>query len=313
MRFQDIQGQQAACTGLRHAYANGRLSHAYIFDGPDGVGKRSTALALASLLLCQAPGDDDACGRCAACRQVQAGTHPDLYQIAPDGKTIRIRQIRELRARLADMAVYGGYTVVIIDAADTMTLEAANAFLKTVEEPVGPTCFILITQQADRLPETIRSRAQLVRFQALSEAVLRRLLGPRAEGEAGHLAVSLAEGSMARAERVLADDAWRETLLRRREALEELLNGLPTRHDGALLRFADAFTGDRDGTREEVLLIRRHAAARLKAALAAGTDLRLPVQILHDTTRALERLERNTEPAFILGALLIEMAHHSRQ
>lgn len=313
MRFQDIIGQPAACTGLQHAYANGRLSHAYIFDGPDGVGKRTTALALAALLLCEAPEEADACGHCAACGQVAAGTHPDLYQLAPDGKSIKIRQIRDLRARLADMAVYGGYTVVIIDAAETMTLEAANAFLKTVEEPVGPTCFILVTSQAERLPETIRSRAQLVRFHSLSEAALCQLLGPAAERPDGRLAASLAEGSIARAQALLADETRRQTLLDRRQALEALLAELPTRHDGALLRFADAFTGDRDAVREEVLLIRRLTQARLRDALAGGTDLALPLAILHDTTRALARLERNTEPAFILGALLIEMAHHSRQ
>lgn len=313
MRFHDIIGQPSACAQLKRAWQHGRLSHAYIFDGPDGVGKQTTARALAALLLCEQPQEADSCGQCLACRQLDAGTHPDCHILVPDGRSIKIKQIRDLRARLAGTASYGGYTVVIIDQADSMTLEAANAFLKTVEEPQGPTCFVLITTQADRLPDTIRSRAQLVRFQALSQASLSRLLGSDAESHAGRIAIDLAAGSITRARQVLDDEALRSTLLERRNHLEALLDGLTTRHDGALLRFADTFMGDRDGVRDEILLIRRYYDTRLKTALRDGTDLAPAVQVLHDTTTALNRLETNAEPAFILGALLIEMARHSRQ
>lgn len=313
MRFHDIIGQPQACAQLERAWQHGRLSHAYIFDGPDGVGKQTTARALAALLLCEQPEQADSCGQCLSCRQLEAGTHPDCHHLAPDGRSIKIKQIRDLRARLAGTASYGGYTVVIIDQADSMTLEAANAFLKTVEEPQGPTCFILITTQADRLPDTIRSRAQLVRFQALSQASLTRLLGHAAETSAGRIAIDLAAGSITRARQVLDDEALRTALLERRDKLEALLDSLTTCHDGALLRFADTFMGDRDGVRDEILLIRRYYDTRLKTALRDGTDLAPAVQVLHDTTTALSRLETNAEPAFILGALLIEMARHSRQ
>lgn len=313
MRFSDIIGQNSATVQLQRAYTNGRLSHAYIFDGPDGVGKRATAQALAALLLCEAPANADSCGRCLSCRQIAAGTHPDLHQIAPDGRGIKIKQIRDLRSRLAGTASYGGYSVVIIDQADSISLEAANAFLKTVEEPQGPVCFILITTQAERLPDTIRSRAQLVRFHLLSQASLRRLLAADADTPAGALAIDLAGGSISHAQRMLADEALRQQSLERREQLETLLNNLATKHDGDLLRFADAFMGDRDSVRDEILLIRRYYDSRLRQALADGTDLAPALAALHDTTTALERLEANTEPAFILGALLIEMARHSRR
>lgn len=313
MRFTDVVGQPSAVAQLQRAYAHRRLSHAYIFDGPEGVGKQTVAQALAALLLCEAPAQADSCGHCPACKQVACGSHPDLHVLAPDGRSVKIKQIRELRARLSGTASYGGYSVVIIDAADTMTLEAANAFLKTVEEPQGPTCFILITTQAERLPETIRSRAQLVRFHALGQASLSRLLAEEADTPAGRTAIDLSGGSLTRAHKMLTDDALREQQLARRAALEELLQGLAMSHDGALLRFADAFMGDRDGVRDEVLLIRRHYNKRLHQALADGTDLSLPLAVLHDTTTALDRLETNAEPAFVLGALLIEMARHSRQ
>lgn len=313
MRFSDVIGQPAACKQLQRAYSHGRLSHAYIFDGPAGVGKGAVAQALAALLLCEHAENADSCGRCASCMQLACGSHPDCVTIVPEGNSLKIKQIRALRERLSRTASYGGYTVVIIEAADSMTIEAANAFLKTVEEPQGPTCFILLTCQAERLPDTIRSRAQLVRFRALGEDSLRRLLGSAADEEAGRIAVSLAGGSLSRARTILDDEALRERLLARRRDLEELLGGLATSHDGALLRFADAFTGDRDGVRDEVLLIRRHYAARLRQSLADGTNLAPTLGVLHDTTTALDRLETNTEPAFILGALLIEMARHCRQ
>ncbi len=312
MQFREIVGQSSACMQLRRAFLHGRLSHAYIFDGPEGVGKRTTALALAALLLCETPHEGDSCGACASCKQLAAGTHPDCHLIAPDGRGIKIKQIRELRARLSGTASYGGYTVVIIDAAETMTLEAANAFLKTVEEPQGPTCFILVTNGAERLPDTIRSRAQTVRFAPLSQANLAHLLGTAADTPEGHIALDLAQGSISRAQALLADEAQRSTLMARREALETLLRQLPTQHDGALLRFADGFSGDRDGVLAEVLLIRRYYEARLKESAAAGGDLSVPLTVLHDTTVALERLGTNAEPSFILGALLITMAQHSR-
>lgn len=311
MRFQEILGQDVAISQLKRAHAHHRLSHAYIFDGPRGVGKMTTARALAALLLCEAPQGDDACGHCDACRQLAVGTHPDCISVVPDGKSIKIKQIRDLRMRLSNTASYGGYTVVLIDEADTMGIEAANAFLKTVEEPVGPTCFVLVTTQAERLPDTIRSRAQLVRFKPLSEANILRLL--EREDDDARLAVELANGSLTQARAILEDDEARQLRVQRKQELYTLLKSLATTHDGVLLRFSDAFTGDRDAVREEILLIRRYYRQGLNQALSDGTDLSRPIDILHQTTTALARLETNTEPSLILGALLIEMARALRQ
>lgn len=311
MRFQDIVGQQTACTQLRQAYRHQRLSHAYIFDGPSGVGKMATAQALAALLLCQAPQDADACGCCNSCRQLQSGTHPDCHLVVPDGKSIKIKQIRELRNSLSSMATYGGYTVVLIDDADTLGIEAANALLKTIEEPQGPTCFILITSHADRLPDTIRSRAQLLRFKPLGDANILRLLGE--DSPEARRSAELAFGSLARAQALLHDPEQRDGLSQRIDKIRALLSHLISTHDGALLRYCDSFTGNREAVNEQVLLIRHHYRAQLKTALKEGSDLGPTVALLHCTNTALQRLQTNTEPSFILGALLIEMAHTLRQ
>ena len=313
MRFSDVIGQNTATTQLRRAYAQGRLSHAYIFDGPAGVGKRTTALALAALLLCRSPQEADSCAHCPSCLQLEAGSHPDLLLLQPQGRTIKIKQIRELRLRLASAASYGGYTVVIVEQAESMSIEAANAFLKTVEEPQGEVCFILLTTNAERLPETIRSRTQLVRFKQLGSSSLRRLLGLQADDAAAELVLELAGGSLTRAQALLNDSSLREQSQERARALTELLQSLPTRHDGALLRFADAFMGEREAVREEIILMRRFYERRLRQALAEDRNPSLLIAHLHDTTTALQRLETNTEPAFILGALLIEMARRERR
>lgn len=127
------------------------------------------------------------------------------------------------------------------------------------------------------------------------------------------LAVDLANGSLSQARDILDDDEARLLRVNRKHELEALLQTLSTTHDGALLRFSDAFNGDRSAVREEILLIRRYYRQGLNQALSDGTDLSRPIHILHQTTTALERLETNTEPALILGALLIEMARALRQ
>ncbi|MDO4280576.1 MAG: DNA polymerase III subunit delta' [Peptococcaceae bacterium] len=312
MRFSEIIGQDVAITQLRRAYAHHRLSHAYIFDGPQGAGKKQTALALASLLLCEQPTDADSCGVCAACRQIAAGTHPDCHVLAPDGRTIKIKQIRDLRAALAQTSEYGGTKVVIIEDADAMGIEAANAFLKTMEEPRGDSCFILLTRQAERLPETIRSRAQRVRFRPLSDAALTQLLAGSSDAETIALAVQLAEGALDRARAIITDAELRERVTGRRDALYALLPNLASSHDGKLLRFAQGFSSDRDGVREEILLMRRYYRDLLHGRVRDGLSPAVATQVLHATTAALARLETNTEPSHILGALLIQAARCHR-
>lgn len=149
----------------------GAMPHALLLAGPAGLGKRAFAAALAAWLLCEQPGDA-ACGRCRACLLVAAGSHPDRVEVnlefRDDGKTLRselvVDQIRVLSQRLSMTAQFGGHQVALIDPADLMNASAANALLKTLEEPGPGTVMLLVSDQFSRLPATIRSRCQRLDF-----------------------------------------------------------------------------------------------------------------------------------------------------
>ncbi len=197
---------------LRSAWAGGRLAQAYCFTGPAGVGKRTTAVALAQAVKCLSPVTAaaraetlDACGACRACTRIAAGQHPDVTLIGPEEKTvITIDQIRSLAARAGLRAYEGTVKVWIVDPAHEMQEPAANAFLKTLEEPAAGSLFILVTTAVSALLPTIRSRCQEVRFTALGEEHLRTILGRHGRSTEAAAAVAMAGGS---AERALAPDA----------------------------------------------------------------------------------------------------------
>ena len=148
----------------------GAMPHALLLSGPAGLGKRAFAARLAAFLLCEQR-SDDACGRCRGCLLVKAGSHPDRarveIELRDDGKPrteIVVEQIRVLSGRLALTAQFGGFQVATIDPADLMNTAAANALLKTLEEPGAGTVMILVSDQPSRLPATIRSRCQRLEF-----------------------------------------------------------------------------------------------------------------------------------------------------
>ncbi|MCQ4347860.1 DNA polymerase III subunit delta' [Pseudomonas stutzeri] len=135
-------------------------AHAYLLHGPTGIGKRALAERLTRLLLCAAPQDDEACGRCKACLLLHAGTHPDYFELLPEepDKPIKVDQVRELVEFVARTAQLGGRKLVVLEPAEAMNLNAANALLKSLEEPSGDTVLLLVSHQPSRLLPTIRSR-----------------------------------------------------------------------------------------------------------------------------------------------------------
>jgi DNA polymerase-3 subunit delta' len=203
------------------AWRRGRLAHAYLFTGPPGVGKKLFAVELARALLCESPPPDrlEACDRCPACAQVEAGTHPDFFSAGrpEEGHDLPIEVVRELCAGFSLKPARGHGKVAILDDADDLNDAAANCFLKTLEEPPSRSVLILVGTSPDRQLTTIVSRCQVVRFAPLAEDLVAELL--RAEGMddlamVGRLA-RLSGGSPGLA-RSLADPAlweFRRTLL----------------------------------------------------------------------------------------------------
>lgn len=153
--------QQACWQQLTEQHKSGRLPHALLFAGEQGVGKYHLANAFAAYLLCRHPGET-ACGSCASCALFQAGTHPDLMTLQPEseGKQIKIEQVRKLQQYANKTAQQGGFRVVVLQPADAMNTNAANALLKNLEEPGENVLFILLTHRQSAVLPTIKSRCQ---------------------------------------------------------------------------------------------------------------------------------------------------------
>jgi DNA polymerase III subunit delta' len=187
MFFRDLIGQRDARAVLQGALRSGRIAHAYLFVGPEGVGRRAAAMAFAQTLLCEI-GGDDACGSCAACRKVAAGAHPDLRIIAPGGRTesgaerraVGIEQIRDLKHDASYPPYEARWKVFIVEDAEAMRAEAANSLLKVLEEPPAQSVIVLISESASALLPTIASRSQIVRFTFVPAMEIAAALSERA-------------------------------------------------------------------------------------------------------------------------------------
>jgi DNA polymerase-3 subunit delta' len=206
VRLDDVIGQERVIDGLRRAVATGRVPHAYLFEGPAGVGKRGAALGLALALTCpEAPGRG--CGVCETCRRIEAGVHPDVPTFAPDGPQLVIEQAKAIVGLAQSRPHEAAARVIVVDDADALNASAANSLLKTLEEPAPRNHLVLCTSAPDRLLPTIRSRAQRVRFRALSEAALLRVATAHGiEPGRARVAVALADGSAARLLEAARDD-----------------------------------------------------------------------------------------------------------
>lgn len=206
MPFRDIIGQDRAIDMLTGALRRGRVSGAYLFRGEEGVGKRLTALAFAKALNCREKGDD-ACDECDSCGKIDAAVHPDVLMLSPVERLIRIDEIRKIDDALSFHPFEGLRKVIIVDDAESMNIAAANAFLKTLEEPPAESVIILISPRPDLLPPTIRSRCSQVRFSTLSTDFCREVIQDKVPKPEVDL---LARLSMGRPGRALSGDLKEE-------------------------------------------------------------------------------------------------------
>jgi len=202
---------------------NNDLPHALLFTGTKGLGKRLFALAFIKALFCtQRTTTAHACNQCRSCQLLAAQSHPDFYLIEPEeeGKALRIDQIRELILQLNQTAKLGLHKVVLLTPAEAMPVGAANALLKTLEEPSANTIFILLADQPSLLPATIRSRCQSVTFHTPAPAITKQWLQENLPKKADlDLLVALAEGAPLQA-LVLADEQY---LKQRKKFFHELI------------------------------------------------------------------------------------------
>ncbi|MFA5142791.1 MAG: DNA polymerase III subunit delta' [Candidatus Omnitrophota bacterium] len=178
MSFRDIRGQDSATLFLRRSIESGRISHAYLFAGPSGVGRRLAALDFAKAVNCLDPKAGASCDICGQCRKIDASNHPDVIIFSPAkaDASFGIERIRLLEREVGLKPYEGRRKVYILDSADAMTQEAQNALLKTLEEPPSESVLILITESPASLFPTIQSRAQSVRFFPLPPEVVGSIL-----------------------------------------------------------------------------------------------------------------------------------------
>jgi DNA polymerase III subunit delta' len=210
--FDTIIGQKLPIRLLQTFLHNATLPHALIFSGIAGIGKRTTAKAVAMALNCrQSTNRINSCGQCPTCRQIISSSHPDVIFIEPQGNVLRIDQIRNLLSNLSMKPYVADHRVVIISDAQSMNKEAANALLKVLEEPPTNTTLILTVLQKSNLLPTIISRCRHISFHPLSSNEIISLLQDTKgiDGSFIETAAALSEGSLTKAKQ-LAANIWRE-------------------------------------------------------------------------------------------------------
>ena len=166
--FAEVVGQEYVATTLANSAASGKLSHAYLLSGSRGTGKTSCARLIAKAANCK---EKLPCGKCEVCKQIAEGSHPDVIEI--DAASNRgIDSIRKLREQVMSMPTSGSYKVYILDEIQMITREAANALLKTLEEPPPHIIFILATTELEKILPTIKSRCQIFNFRLIPEKII---------------------------------------------------------------------------------------------------------------------------------------------
>lgn len=320
-----VVGHDAAVNLLARSIADGRAPQAVLLTGPFSVGKTTLALELAKAVNCV--GADLPCQRCGHCRRIGAGTHPDVSLIeSAEGKDlIPIGQVRALREAAALRPYQGRRNVYIISRAEELTPQAADALLKTLEEPPPEVVIVLTATDAESLPETVVSRCRVIPLRPLSTPMLREELvargadGPTAERLARH-----ARGSIGWALRALKHPR----LAARQEELVERLSTVLALSPGERLDLAEALVGergDRDAPRRNLelltmltrdalllgqnvpsLLAEGEAAARLRcqAERIGPHGLR---QAFKGLETAMRRIDANVDPRLTMEAMLLSL------
>lgn len=241
--FEDVVGQEQIERTIKNAIEQDKVSHAYLFCGPRGTGKTTTARLLAKALLCEKGPTPDPDGTCEDCRMIAEGTHPDVYELDAASRT-GVENVREeIINRVQFAPTRGRYKVYIIDEVHMLSIAAFNALLKTLEEPPDHVVFILATTDPQKVPETIHSRCQRFDFRRISnESIVSRLgavcvaEGVEFEGDALDLIAHHAGGGMRNAltslEQMIAFGEGKVTL----EVAERMLGGVDSSDLGNMVK-----------------------------------------------------------------------------
>ncbi|HEX7453536.1 MAG TPA: DNA polymerase III subunit [Polyangiaceae bacterium] len=315
MAFADILGQEPALQTLSRALDTGHVHHAYRFEGPPGVGKEMAAFALAQALVCEL-GGTRACGTCSACQRAlrlaeddpQVPAHPDVVLLqrglyrgrisANEATGISIEQVRRMVLERAGYRPHEGKALVfIVRDADELTVSAANALLKTLEEPGQSTYFVLLTSRPNRLLDTIRSRTMPVRFSPLPDALVAQIL--QSKGKDPKVA-GVAQGSMAMALELASEDASKE----REDFVAAAHSAIAARDLAPAVKFAET-RRERDALRGLLSYFAQSLAISGRERVATHVDEAERAAHRHRVVlSAMQDVERNVSPALALESMI---------
>jgi DNA polymerase III subunit delta' len=331
MPFANIVGHAPVVALLRRAVARERVPHSLLFAGPEGVGKRAVALALAEAVNCpvrRAAGGDDACGACPTCQRIARGSHSDVVQLdRGDDAVIKIRALRE---RVLDVVGYRPFEAakrVFIIQADDLQDTGQDALLKTLEEPPPSAMLILVSAYPDSLSQTVQSRCRRLRFGPLSEREVARVLTARSglEAAAAGALAAAAGGSVARAlaekQGDLGDDRDAALGVLRaapRGVGDQLKASAALAKHGSDRRDREALAARLDVLRSLLRDLGALAARRTDAlangdladdlrALSAGFDLPRVTRGYAAVARAESALERNASPKIVADWIALQL------
>lgn len=245
IRFTELFGQDKAKRLFSRSLMAGRVPHAYLFRGPDGVGKRLFAQGVAAAINCHRRSGVAACGECSSCRKFRSQNHPDCQVIRPEKGVIKIEQIRQLTKELSYPPFESEMRIVVIEDVHTMRREAANSLLKTLEEPPPNNLLILTAESSQEILPTLTSRCQVVPFTQLNTSdTAAILMAHGVESDAAFLLARLSEGSPGRAlffQKSEMVGTWREVV----NVLSDPAI-LPDRDVTVLLRLAEKMAGRKE-------------------------------------------------------------------
>lgn len=305
----NILGHDRILSELEKEIAGGKLSHAYLFTGPDQIGKASVARTMAHILQCEGK----YCHDCSVCREIDKGYHADTIEVADNGQTIKIEEIREIIARL-NMSGGSPYKILLMQNIERMPVEAANAMLKTLEDPPDGVLFLLTTDRLKEILPTIISRVRVYNFQRVPEqkiVALLQKLHPLADGDLIEQAAAYSSGRPGRAVSYMRDPQ----LL---EQVRKMYNDI-----GVFVKKPDpagefSYIADLAKTAKELEsdkpvkdFLDTFAAVLRKSLLEDGPGnealKRKRISLIRETQKAQDLLKRNVNTRLLLENLMLQL------
>lgn len=295
-----IVGHEKQLMGIERDFASGNIAHAYLLAGSNSVGKYTVAKKMAGILQCE----NDFCHSCNTCLQIQKGSHLDTVELIDDGESIKIEEVRKLVERL-NMTRQSSYKIVLIQSFERMTTEAANSFLKMLEEPPEKTVFIMTTNNVRLLMPTVVSRVRMIKFGQLSHEVLKeklRVLYPDFDAESLEMVSLFSLGKTGRAVHLVENP---DALAQYIKIYNDIQTFLKTRN--VVDRFSYVDTIVEDEKEMEIFFSLLNAVLRNKLLQSNRAESEGIINALLKVTEAGMLLKKNINPKLVLENLMLNI------